>query len=160
LKSLIALTILTCYVVLSGCAEMPHRRDIETLYLVYGGKATYKQAFLWFERTTYEALVRRGEYFVRWRPGGIREGRIADEGESVRDVIAEIAGSVEGSPSFYFLVRGIGANENIHRGDHTDHQAADLTLVAGDLLIIDPSPKHILFRTAAAHTDSQPADPG
>lgn len=160
MKSLIAPTILACYVLLCGCAATPHRRDLETLYLVYGGKATHKQAFLWFERTTYEALVRSREYFVNRCPKHLRQRKIARDGESVRDVIADTAGPTERSPSFYFLVRGIGESEKIFRGYNTDPQAADLTIIPGDLLVIDPSPTHILFRTARAHMDSRLGGPG
>lgn len=145
MKSFIAPTILACYIVLSGCNHTPHGRDIEGLYLVFRGKTTYKQSLLWFERTTYEALVHKGEYFVNCRPRYVRERRTACDQESVRDVIADIAGSTEEHPSSYFLVRGIDESEKVYRGSHTDPQAADLTMLAGDLLVIEsPTQRHLL----------------
>jgi hypothetical protein len=151
LKRLITLTIFACSLLTAGCNNAPHRRDLETLYLVYGGRATHKQAFLWFERTTHEALVRKGEYFVSCSPRNVRERRPAREGESVRDVIASVAGIGKEHRHFFFLVRGIGSSEEIIRGYDSD--AANLPVAPGDLLIIDPSPTHILFRTPTVHAD-------
>jgi hypothetical protein len=154
LRTPIILMILGCHLVLSGCNGTPHSRDLETLYLVYRGRATHKQAFIWFERTTYEGLVRSEDYVVRWFPGDVRERKRAPEGESVRDVIAAVTGSVGEPRHFYFLVRGIGKNEEVFRGYDTDSHAANLTIVAGDLLVIDPPPTHVLFGAPKAQLHS------
>lgn len=146
----VALTIFAVFILFSGCVEAPHGRDLEMLHLVFKGKATHKQAFLWFERTTYDALVRSGDYMVIWRQRDIRETRKARSGQSVRQVIADLAVSAQGDARFYFLVRGIGEGETIFSGYSTEPQANAAETVAGDLLVIDPLPRHPLFNESKA----------
>jgi len=148
--------ILICFLTLSGCTGTPHRADLEMLHLVLKGKATHKQRFLLFERTPYEALVQKQSYFVKWLAGDVDEIRSAGEKGSVKDSIAQLAGPGEENPRFYFLVRGIGANETVFRGDTGEAQAASLTVTPGDLLIVDPSPNHVLF----GRVPDRPGGPG
>lgn len=120
------------------------------LHLVFSRRATHKQSVLWFERTTYEALVQKRQYFLEWSDKGLSEARLAPEDQSVRQAIAEVAGAEGQKPRFYFLVRGIGPDETVFSGYDTDPQAATLTILPGDLLLIDPRPTHPLFRVTEA----------
>lgn len=142
--------VLAVLVLFSGCTEVPNKPDLEMLHLVFSGRATHKQSVLWFERTTYEALVQKRQYLLRWSDKGLSEARQAPEGLSVKQPIAEIVAAGDQKPRFYFLVRGIGPDETVFSGYDTDPQAATLTILPGDLLIIDPRPTHPLFGVTGA----------
>ncbi len=146
LKRLAALGNLACFFLLLGCAEMPHRQDVQMLHLVFQDKATYKQRAIWFERTTYESLVARGEYVMDWRKKGLSGAIQATPGLSVKQAVEQAAGQGEERPSFYFLVKGIGGGETLHSGNPATGEAGALQLAPGDLLIVDPAPTHLLFR--------------
>lgn len=145
LRILAALVTLASWFALSGCSGTSNYSDIGMYIRVLNGKASYKQACLCFERTSYDALVRNGDYCVKWREGKVDEVRSASENRSVKDTIADVTGAEEGNPTFYFLLRGIDPDETVFSGNTAEPQAASLNVVPGDLLVIDPSPNHALF---------------
>lgn len=144
-RILAALVILASWFALSGCSGTSNYLDMGMYARVLNGKASYKQASLCFECTSYGALVRKSDYCVKWRQGKINEVRSASENRSVKDTIAKVTGAGEGNPVSYFLLRGIDPDETIFSGNTAEPQAASLHVVPGDLLIIDPSPDHALF---------------
>jgi hypothetical protein len=149
LKRLFAAELSAVCLVLLGCSELPQHQDIKNLQLALRGKATHKQNVLLFERTTYEKLVRRGEYLVRWRRETDYHAVKAREGQTVVEAVTETAKPGTDSPIFYFLVRGIGEAETVFSGG-IGEEGADRGVVAGDLLILDPMPNHRLFKEAEA----------
>ena len=144
-RILAGLVILASWFALSGCSGMSNRLDMGTYARVLNGKASYKQASLCFQCTSYDALVRKSAYSVKWRHGKINEVRSASENWSVKDTIANVTGAGEGNSMPYFLLRGIDPDEIIFSGNTAEPQAASLNVVPGDLLVIDPSPNHALF---------------
>jgi hypothetical protein len=133
---LIAVAVIIGLLSFSGCAGAPHRADLEMFNLVVRGKATYKQRFLWLRRTSYGELVRRGTYYVLWCQAEVDEVRGVAECQSVKGVIAEVTGEAEGGPRRYYLARGIGVDERVFVGDVEEPEAAFLTVLPGDLLVI------------------------
>jgi len=124
------------------------------LHLVFRGRATHKQSVLWFERTTCDALVQNHEYFLTWSQRNLSGPKPVPQGQSVRQVVAEIAGREGDKPRFYFLVRGIAPEETLFSGYTNEPQSSTLSILPGDLLIIDPRPKHPLFGAMNTSADN------
>ena len=151
LKRLFTTGLSAVCLLLPGCSELPQHQDIRTLQLALRGRTTHKQNVLLFERTTYESLVRRGEYLVRWRRETDYHAAKAREGQTVEGAVTETAKPGTDPPTLYLLVRGIGKAERILSGE-IGGGGADPGVVGGDLLLLDPPPNHRLFREAEVLT--------
>jgi hypothetical protein len=135
-----------CALALFGCSHTQDRSDLDVYLRSLHGKATYKETRLCLERTSHALLVEQEAYLVKDFVSRGSQTRPVREGESVRDVIAEIHGQARESAGVFFLVRGIGEKtEMILYGEATQPAAGNLRPVAGDLLVINPSPAHPLF---------------
>lgn len=129
---------------LSGCQRRP---DLDKLIAALGGELTYKETLTWLESTSHETLLGQNAYLVRHCRLHKTDTRTVREGESVRNVIEELNAQVKGSPGEFFLVQGIGkGSEKISYGLATLSAAGGLRPMAGDLLVIDPPPGHLLFK--------------
>jgi len=132
---------------LSGCSLSQERPDLAALIRALQGDATYKETCLLINRTSHDLLVGQNAYLVKDCGSGSTQSRTVREGESLGDVIAELDGQVQNRSGAFFLVRGIGKKtEKIFYGLATLSAAGSLRPTAGDLLVIDPPPGHLLFK--------------
>ncbi|MDP2895932.1 MAG: hypothetical protein Q8Q12_05145 [bacterium] len=131
---------------LSGCSLSQERPDLAALIRALQGDATYKETCLLINRTSHDLLVGQNAYLVKDCGSGSTQSRTVREGESLGDVIAELDGQVQNRSGVFFLVRGIGETEEIFYGQATQPAASGLRPIAGDLLVIDPPPTHLLFK--------------
>lgn len=131
---------------LSGCSLSQDRPDLAALIRALQGDATYKETCLLINRTSHDLLVGQNAYLVKDCGSGSTQSRTVREGESLGDVIAELDGQVQNRSGVFFLVRGIGETEEIFYGQATQPAASGLRPIAGDLLVIDPPPTHLLFK--------------
>jgi hypothetical protein len=131
---------------LSGCSLSQERPDLAALIRALQGDATYKETCLLINRTSHDLLVGQNAYLVKDCGSGSTQSRTVREGESLGDVIAELDGQVQNRSGVFFLVRGIGETEEIFYGQATQLAASGLRPIAGDLLVIDPPPTHLLFK--------------
>lgn len=131
---------------LSGCSLSQERPDLAALIRALQGDATYKETCLLINRTSHDLLVCQNAYLVKDCGSGSTQSRTVREGESLGDVIAELDGQVQNRSGVFFLVRGIGETEEIFYGQATQPAASGPRPIAGDLLVIDPPPTHLLFK--------------
>jgi hypothetical protein len=131
---------------LSGCSLSQERPDLAALIRALQGDATYKETCLLINRTSHDLLVGQNAYLVKDCGSGSTQSRTVREGESLGDVIAELDGQVQNRSGVFFLVRGIGETEEIFYGQATQPAASGPRPIAGDLLVIDPPPTHLLFK--------------
>ncbi len=133
---------------LSGCFDSEKKLgDKETIIIVLKGEGTYKQQYLLLKGPSYASLLERNAYLLKDYGSGTTQIRTVREEESLGDLIAELDGQVQNRSGVFFLVRGIGKKtEKILYGQATRPAASGLRPIAGDLLVIDPPPTHLLFK--------------